>query len=115
MQEHCQCRDCQRASGGGHADLLGFLASKFQLTGELKIHDVKAASGAVVSRGFCPSCGNPILLLSSGFESLAFVTAGSLDDPGLFRPEMTIFASRGHPWDRPSPHLPVFPAARPSS
>lgn len=55
---HCQCRQCQRASGTGHASLFVVPADALTLRGTLKFHDQKADSGNTISRGLCPACGS---------------------------------------------------------
>jgi len=47
-------------------------------------------------------------------ESLNIPHVGALDDPSDFAPELVMFASRGHAWDRLDPALPKVPNMRPS-
>jgi hypothetical protein len=61
FQGQCQCRDCQRATGTGHADVLAFPEEYFTLAGELSLYSVAGGSGQAVQRGFCPKCGSPVL------------------------------------------------------
>jgi hypothetical protein len=39
---------------------------------------------------------------------------GTLDDPSGFKPQVVMFASRGHGWDHLDPALPRLPHMRPS-
>jgi hypothetical protein len=39
---------------------------------------------------------------------IAGVTAGTLDDPGLFAPQMDIFVSDAQPWDLMDSDFPKF-------
>lgn len=55
---HCQCRQCQCASGTERASLFTVPADALTVKGELKFHDQKADSGNTISRGFCPACGS---------------------------------------------------------
>jgi hypothetical protein len=57
MAGHCQCRDCQRASGGGHASHIGFPRAAVKLEGKATLWDKAADSGNTVTRAFCPTCG----------------------------------------------------------
>jgi len=109
----CQCRDCQRATGTGHADALAFPRSAIALSGTLKFHELRADSGNSMSRGFCPECGAPVLWKFGRNPELQAIMAGSLDDPGLFAPQVVLYASRGHAWDRLDPALPKFDALPP--
>lgn len=104
---HCQCRQCQRASGGGHASL--FIVPKDVVTveGELKFFDQTADDGATVSRGFCPHCGSPLLGRTTGYPDIMMVAAASLDDPSQFKPQKVVFCANKQPWDYVDPALPV--------
>lgn len=39
---------------------------------------------------------------------MLFLIASSLDDPELFRPEATLYASRALSWDQPNPQTAQF-------
>jgi len=102
---HCQCRQCQRAGGTGHASLLAVPADCAPLSGALRFHDQRADSGNITSRGFCPACGNPIVNKSSGYPQMRFIHAASLDDPGRFKPEKLVYSASAQPWDYVTPAL----------
>jgi hypothetical protein len=104
----CQCRDCQRATGTGHVNAMAFAQTAVTLTGELRFHDVRSNSGNTVSRGFCPNCGAPVMWKFTRNPELRGIVVGSLDEPGVFAPQMVFFASRGHAWDHLDPALPKF-------
>jgi hypothetical protein len=108
FQGHCQCRDCQRATGTGHCDVLEFPESAVALVGTLSFYEVIGDSGQTVSRGFCPKCGSPVLWKFVVNPGAAIITAGSLDNPGIFKPQAAVYASQGHAWDYLSPELPKF-------
>jgi hypothetical protein len=57
-------------------------------------------------RAFCPECGSRLFggITDEGYG----VTASSLDDPTLFRPQFDIFTSDAQPWDHMDPNLPKF-------
>ncbi len=60
FQNHCQCRDCQRRSGTGHASWLTFAAAAdMAITGEATQWEVAADSGNVKVHAFCPVCASP--------------------------------------------------------
>jgi hypothetical protein len=111
----CQCRDCQRASGGGHANALAFPDASVRLTGNIKYYEVRGDRGHVVRRGFCPNCGSPITLTTSGNAALRVITAGSLDDPGAFKPQMAFYTRSGHAWDQIDPALTKFETLPPKT
>lgn len=110
VSAHCQCRDCQRATGAGHASLMAFPRAAVRLEGEVRFHEMHADSGNTTSRGFCPGCGSPVVSKSSGFPDMVVISAGSLDEPARFAPQMVVYASRGHAWDHLDRVLPRFDA-----
>jgi len=65
-------------------------------------------SGKSVSRGFCPKYGSSLLWKFAALPGLALVTAGSLDDPSVFKPQAVLYTSQGHAWDHLNPELPKF-------
>lgn len=109
VEGDCQCRDCQRKSGTGHGSYLTFPNRQHvTLTGQAAHWDITADSGAVKTRGFCPTCGSPVYLTFAAMPQLFTVHAASLDDPGRYRPQMVLYTLRGYPWDRLDPALPKF-------
>lgn len=111
----CQCRDCQRATGGGHADALAFPESSVRFTGSLKYHELRNDRGYVVRRGFCPECGSPITLTTTRNPAMRAIAAGSLDDPSAFKPQMVFFTRSGYAWDQVHAALPKFETLPPSA
>ena len=104
----CQCRDCQHETGGGHTSFVAFPTDAVRLTGTPRFYEVKTDSGGINRRGFCPTCGSPVVGTTSGAPGMTTVSAGSLDDPSLFEPQFVCFRSRGHAWDFIDPALPAF-------
>ena len=105
----CQCRDCQHETGGGHTSFMGFPSDAVRLTGTPRFHEATADSGVVNRRGFCPTCGSPVISQTSSFPGMHTISAGSLDDPSVFRPQFVCYTSRGHAWDHIDPAVPSFP------
>jgi hypothetical protein len=103
----CKCRQCQRISGSGHAAQFAAPATDAQVHGPLSYYEYTADSGAKVSCGFCPACGNPVLKKPSRFPQFIFFHAATLDAPDQFRPQMVVFGSDGQPWDYVDPSLPL--------
>jgi hypothetical protein len=102
---HCQCRQCQRSTGGGHASLFRVPASDVVVTGQARFFDQRADSGNTVSRGFCPQCGSPVLVRTTKWPDDLFFHAASLDDPTGFRPERVVHRHAAQPWDHIDPDL----------
>lgn len=105
---HCQCRQCQRITGTGHASQFVLRADSVQIDGEIKYFDLTADSGNAKSSGFCPNCGTPILTMNTGNPELRFFHAATLDDPARFRPQKVLYHSSSQPWDFADPGLEVF-------
>jgi hypothetical protein len=57
-----------------------------------------ADSGNVIRRRFCPQCGTPLFTAADVRPHLIGVRAGSLDDPNLAQPAMTIWTSSAPRW-----------------
>jgi hypothetical protein len=111
MMFKCHCRDCQHMTGSGFSPAVIVPADAFRITrGELQYHFTESAGGGQHRRGFCAQCGS---LITGGENSerprsIVGVTAGTLDDPSLFQPQMDIFVSDAQPWDSMDPKLPKF-------
>jgi hypothetical protein len=74
-----------------------------------------ADSGAEKRKGFCGKCGSPLYNKPQNVPDMIGVYVGTLDDPSGFKPQVVMFASRGHDWDHLDPALPRVPYMRPSS
>lgn len=97
LQLICHCADCQRASGSEFAKVLFVAADRLSLLGtEPRFYSVKANSGRTVNRGFCETCGSPVMGRRPEIPQIAFLQAGSLDDPSQFRPFAEVFTCRAH-------------------
>ncbi len=106
---HCQCRDCQRASGTGHGSYLTFPSrSAVELTGAVTHWEVAGDSGNLKSHAFCPTCGSPVYLTLAAMPDLFAVHAASLDDPARFTPQVVTYAGAAQTWDHLDPALPAF-------
>jgi hypothetical protein len=111
----CQCRECQKDTGGGHASVAVFPRAAMRITGDVAEHLRAADSGAGKRKGFCGTCGSPLYNKPQNVPDMIGVYVGTLDDPSGFKPEMVMFASRGHGWDYLDPALPRVPLMRPKS
>ena len=54
MMGHCQCRDCQYESGGGHASQIAFPRAAVKVEGKVTQWDKRADSGNMVTRAILP-------------------------------------------------------------
>lgn len=108
FMNHCQCRDCQQASGTGHGSYLTFARAGMTLTGTATQWDRVGDSGNVKTHGFCPACGSPVHLSFAAMLGVFTVHAASLDDPGRFQPQAVTYGVRGQAWDYLDPSLTKF-------
>jgi hypothetical protein len=113
MMGNCHCADCRKYSGTGHGSNLAFPEAAVAIAGELAQFDVEADSGATVSRHFCPKCGVKVFSASTGFDGMTMISAGTLDDPELFKPMFAVYASSAPSWDQPADGLVSFPEMPP--
>ena len=109
---NCHCRDCQHHTGSAYAAEIGVPADEVEITeGSPTYYDVRSDGGHTLKRGFCGTCGSPVLILTE--RGWTIVSTGSLDTPEAFEPEAGVFASRAQPWDYMNPDLPKFPEMPP--
>ena len=104
----CQCRQCQRESGTGHASHLTFTSDAVVVEGEATRWDMVGDGGTRKSRAFCPTCGSPVYMTFPDMPEFFVVRAGSLDDPSRYQPQVLIWNTAGHAWDQIDPALQRF-------
>lgn len=95
---NCHCLDCQRASGAPFASGFIVAVADVGVTGTPKTYSVRAGSGALATRSFCPECGSPLFTrgdANPGFQSVRFA---SLDDASAFQPMLDIWTASAQPW-----------------
>ena len=93
----CHCTDCQKASGSEFSKVLfvAAIASRYSEENQ-NFYSVKANSGRTMNRGFCDTCGGPVMIRRPEMPQIEFLQAGSLDDPSLFKPVAEVFTCRAH-------------------
>jgi hypothetical protein len=118
MVGNCYCVDCRKSSGTTHCTHALVPDSAFSATGEIRIHERPADSGAIISRGFCPECGSAILSRNSRMPGMTFIRVSSLDNLDAVEPQMTVYASRAPAWaplDRSKPVFEEMPGGGPQA
>lgn len=98
-QAHCQCRDCQRATGSAFATFCFVPEPSFRAErGEPRGFSVVGASGGSVERFFCAACGSQLYSEVGTMPGMKFVKAGSLDDASWMNPQMVLWCDSAQPW-----------------
>jgi hypothetical protein len=111
---NCHCRDCQRTSGGPYTPVVYVPAKAFKITkGSPRYYGTTSQMVGHNKRGFCPECGSR--LFGGATEQGQGITASSLDDPTLFKPQFEIWTSDAQPWDQMDPNLPKHEKYQPTS
>jgi hypothetical protein len=107
---HCFCRDCQKATGGAFATVVGVPIADFSLlAGVPRRWVVTGTSGGRVERQFCGDCGSPLFTVADHAQGFVFVKAGAFDDPSWLQPQRACWTSRELPWARVPRELPGVP------
>lgn len=104
----CHCKDCQRASGTGHMSLARFKRDDVIVTGKTKTFAVKADSGNVNTRHFCPNCGSRLFGENSAYPGMLNVTAGTVDDNSWFSPQRVLYTKERPAWDVTTADVPTY-------
>jgi hypothetical protein len=102
----CWCRLCQYIGAGSATVNTCFPSSALKLTGTIRDYRSISDSGNVMHRRFCPECGVHLLSEAESRPHLVFVRTGTLDDPNLAEPAMTIWTSAAPQWACFDPALP---------
>lgn len=106
----CHCSWCQRETGTAFA-LNGWIEAKHVVldSGETVDQTLPSESGTgqIVSR--CADCQVVLWSVYGSGPVFRFVRLGTLDDPGLFPPDVHIFTSTKLPWVQLPDDVPAFP------
>lgn len=100
---HCACSDCKAASGVGHSSMILIQKENFKVSGPLKAFEMLGGSGMPTYRNFCENCGTPVFNNLDKYPNIAFIHAGTLEDPELFQPNSIAFEDEALSWDFKKP------------
>lgn len=109
----CWCRDCQYLAAGDATVNVVFKAEAVSLAGPLRDYMSLAASGNRMHRQFCEVCGTPVTSAAESRPHLLILRAGTLDDPEIARPGMTIWTDSAPSWACIDDTLPKTPGQPP--
>jgi hypothetical protein len=79
---------------------------ELRIEGALTDYTSHADSGTLMHRTFCPTCGTPMFTQADTRKHYIGVRAGTLDEPDLGKPEITIWTSSAPSWSCFDPDLP---------
>ena len=94
----CWCRLCQYLGAGSGTVNACFPSESFTVHGATHDYSNIADSGNVMHRHFCPTCGTPLFSSAEVRPQFVFVRAGTLDDPEVATPAMTIWTAQAPSW-----------------
>jgi hypothetical protein len=104
---------CQYFAAGNGTVNVCFSRDAVTIEGSPRDYRSVADSGSVMHRHFCPVCGTHLFSEAESRPQLIFIRAGTLDDPEIARPAMTIWCSRAPSWACIDAELPNAPAQPP--
>ena len=64
--------------------------------------------GGPTRRGFRPDCGSPITGQPDAVPNIVAIRTASLDDPSWFNPQVDVWTTDAHSWNRMNPATPKF-------
>lgn len=108
-QRVCHCRACQKVIGAAFNARVLMRIEHVRVSGSVGVFQ----SSEALERGFCSRCGSSVFSrrVSAGVIGL---TAGSLDEPSLFKPDMHFWVSSKQPWLKIVDDLPQYAEGPPS-
>ncbi len=104
----CWCRLCQYLAAGSATANLIVARNALTIEGALSGYSSVADSGSVMHREFCGTCGTPIGGYAEPRPHLYVLRIGTLDDPGLYPPQMTIWTAMAPAWALIDHRLPAI-------
>jgi hypothetical protein len=110
----CWCRVCQYLGAGSGTVNVCFASSAVSIEGALADYASVADSGSRMHRRFCPSCGTALFSEAESRPHLIFIRVGTLDDPCIVQPSVTIWTAQAPSWACLDSSLPAFAGQPPA-
>ena len=107
---HCHCKDCQKSTGSGKATILFIPVGSLNLMGELKTFTVVGSQGSHVTRGFCATCGSPLISYVAEMPDIKFIKVDSLDDSSWVEITSSFWQKTATNWSPVDDAHPAFAA-----
>jgi hypothetical protein len=101
----CWCRVCQYIGAGSGTVNAVFKRNAVTITGELTEYLLTADSGNHMHRSFCPTCGTHLFNQAEERSDFIVVRVGTMDNPEIGRPVMTIWTKAAPTWACIDPDL----------
>jgi hypothetical protein len=105
----CHCIDCRRSAG-----------APYITWGSVRVTDLQVTRGTARTvehagrlRSFASCCGTHLFFQDGPGAEWIDVTIASLDEPGPFGPEKSIWIEDRLPWVVLEPHRPAYPQRSP--
>lgn len=109
-QRICHCRLCQKAIGAAFNARVLMRIEDVSITGPVATFH----TSETLERGFCTQCGSSVFSRRAAAGVMG-LTAGTLDDPSLFKPDMHFWVSSKQDWLNISDGLPQYSEAAPAA
>ena len=100
MQVVCHCETCRKNSGSAFSMNVAVPQDKLRIESgsPRRYEDYSGASGKPFYRFFCGDCGSHIYSHGAAYGAIAFIKAGTLDDPSWVAPMLHIWCAEKLPW-----------------
>jgi len=105
---NCHCKDCQLSSGAPFASGIIVMTADLEIMGMPKTYAIRASSGGLTTRSFCPDCGTPLFTQSDAYSQVTSIRFPSLDDASNFKPTLDIYTASAQQWVCLDPTIPHF-------
>jgi hypothetical protein len=109
---NCHCGDCQLSSGAPFASGVIVVTADLEISGIPTTYSVRASSGKLATRSFCPDCGTPLFTQGEANAQFTSIRFPTLEDPSAFAPMLDIWTSSAPRWvclDEKIPHFAESP------
>jgi hypothetical protein len=110
----CHCLNCQRQTGSAFVINALIELDRLEVEGETEPADMAREGDAVQTIHRCPACKIAVYSFY-GWPELAFVRAGTLDDPSVIEPDVHIYTRSKVPWVTLPDGVPAFDAFYPNA
>jgi hypothetical protein len=107
LQAQCHCRECQYITGGSPNTFIMMPAAGFKYTRGAPKQFTRSDLERPMTREFCAECGTHVVTRPPGLPGVV-VKVGSLDNPGLFTPQMAIYTVDKQAFHRIPEGIPTF-------